>query len=86
MQDIEFKKLEKSFFYKYRKYFNSRLYQNCYKILWKQQSLYMQFLLINVVKFNVFLNTAQTQSTMCRNCFSFDQNATLQFKHVIVPV
>jgi len=46
----------------------------------------MQFLLINVVKFNVFLNTAQTQSTMCRNCFSFDQNATLQFSRVAVLV
>ena len=43
----------------------------------KTTSLYVRFLLINVLKFNVFLNTAQTQSTMCRNCFSF--NATLQF-------
>jgi len=33
MRDIESKKLEKSLFYKYC---NSRLYQNCYKILWKQ--------------------------------------------------
>jgi len=34
----------------------------------KTTSLYVQFVLINVVKFNVLLNTAQTQSTMCRNC------------------
>jgi len=30
----------------------------------KTTNLYAQFLLINVVKFNVFFNTAQTQSTM----------------------
>jgi len=41
---------------------------------------------MNVVKFNVFLNIAQTHSTMSGNCFSFDQNATLQFSHVAVPV
>jgi len=49
-------------------------------------SLYMRFLLRNVVKFNEFLNTVQMQSIMCRNCFSFDQNTTLQFSHVAVPL
>jgi len=52
----------------------------------KTTSIYVPCLLINVVKLNVFLNIAQMQSTMCRNCFSFDQNATLQFSHVTVPV
>jgi len=52
----------------------------------KTTSLYVRFLLINVVKFSVNFNIAQTQSTMCRNCFSFDQNTTLQFRHDTVPV
>jgi len=40
----------------------------------KTTSLYVRFLLINVVNSSVFLNFAQTQSAMCRTCFSFDQN------------
>jgi len=51
----------------------------------KTTSLYMRFLLINVVEFRVIFNIAKTQSTMCRICFAFDQNATLQFSHVAAP-
>jgi len=38
----------------------------------KTTSLFVRFLLINLVKFNGFLNIAQSQSTVFRNCFSFD--------------
>jgi len=35
----------------------------------KTTSLYVRFLLINVVKFSMIFNIALTQSIVCRNCF-----------------
>jgi len=50
----------------------------------KAISLYVRFLVINVVKFNVFLNTAQIHHV--QELFFFFQNTALQFSYVVVPV
>jgi len=86
LQDIESKKLEKTASFTNA---GNSLILGCIKIVIRFYENNQPLRAISLDKCcevqHVFEH-CEMQSTMCRNCFSFGQNAALQFSHVAVPV